>query len=109
MHIVSTATCPSERRQVTDRVLLPPPHVSEHEPNDPSENAYVYDIVVVVVVVGEGAILAQSPLSKLHAALLHSGSQNPSPGHPAPHPDDAQDGAPVAQALSTATIIGRMI
>jgi len=53
-HIVSATACPSERRQVTDRVLLPPPHVSEHEPNDPSENAYVYDIVVVVVVVGAG-------------------------------------------------------
>ena len=57
VHIVSATACPSERKHVTLRVRVPPPHVSEHEPNDPSENAYVYATLGTVVNVVQAQLL----------------------------------------------------
>ena len=39
----SDTEVPSERMHVTERVRVPPPHVSEHEPYEPVEYEYVYE------------------------------------------------------------------
>ena len=45
----SDTEVPSMRKQVTERVRVPPPHEREHGPYEPVRYTYVYAMVVVVV------------------------------------------------------------